>query len=106
VPQTIQRARTKKRQPRPAKTYRFDARLTEDQKLTIQRAADLEGRSMTDFVLHSAQAAAERTIENREVLVLTARESVQFANAILNPREPGPVLRKAVREYKKIMGLP
>jgi len=104
MPQTAQRTRTKKRVP-PAKTYRFDARLTEDQKLLIQRAADLEGRSMTDFVLDSAKAAAERTIEKREVLVLTARDAEAFVNAILNPREPGPVLRKAVREYKKMMGL-
>jgi uncharacterized protein (DUF1778 family) len=90
------------RQPRrvaPAKTYRFDARLNEEQKLLIQRAADLEGRTMTDFVLHSAEAAAERTIENRAMLVLTARETEAFADTILKPRAPGPVLRRAAREY-------
>jgi hypothetical protein len=36
---------------------------------------------MTDFVLHSAEAAAERTIENRAMLVLTARETEAFADA-------------------------
>jgi len=81
--------------------YRFDARLNGEQKLLIQRAADLEGRSMTDFVLHSAEAAAERTIEKRAILVLTARESQAFAEAILNPPNPGPVLRKAFREYRR-----
>ena len=81
--------------------YRFDARLNGEQKLLIQRAADLEGRSMTDFVLHSAEAAAERTIEKRAILVLTARESQAFADAILNPPNPGPVLRKAFREYRR-----
>ena len=63
-----------------AKTYRFDARLNEEQKLLIQRAADLEGRTMTDFVLRSAEAAAERTIETRSLLVLTARETRAFAS--------------------------
>src|SRR5260370_446298 len=66
-------ARPRRGQPRrvpTAKTYRFEARLNEDQKLLIKRAADLEGRTMTDFVLHSAEAAAERTIENRAMLVL------------------------------------
>lgn len=82
-----------------AKTYRFDARLNEEQKLLIQRAADLEGRTMTDFVLHSAETAAERTIERRAMLILTARETEAFANAILNPPSPGPVLRHAAREY-------
>lgn len=84
-----------------AKTYRFDARLNEQQKLLIQRAADLEGRTMTDFVLHSAKAAAEQTIERRSILILTARETEAFADAILNPAEPGDVLRKAAREYRK-----
>ena len=105
MPQTIQRTRKQKRQTPPAKTYRFDARLNEEQKLLIQRAADLEGRSMTDFVLHSAQVAAQRTIEDRTIMVLSARDSEIIVDAILNPREPGPVMRKAVREYREIMGL-
>lgn len=56
---------------------------------------------MTEFVLQSAQRAAERTIEHRAMLVLTAREAEAFASAILNPAEPGPVLRRAGRDYRK-----
>ena len=56
---------------------------------------------MTDFVLHSAQAAAERTIAKRALLILTARETETFANAILKPRGPGLVLRQAAREYRE-----
>ncbi len=89
-----------RRTPLP-KTYRFDARLNEEQKVLIQRAADLEGRTMTDFVIHSAEAAAEETIERRGMLILTARETQAFADAILNPAEPGPRLRKAAREYRR-----
>ncbi|MBZ5610423.1 MAG: DUF1778 domain-containing protein [Acidobacteriia bacterium] len=85
--------------------YRFDARLNQDQKLLIQRAADLEGRSMTDFVLHSAEAAAERTLQDRAMLILTARETQTFVDAILNPLEPGPVLRAAVHRYKNQIGV-
>jgi uncharacterized protein (DUF1778 family) len=83
-----------------ARAYRFDARLNEDQKLLIQKAADLEGRTMTDFVLHSAELAAKKTIEERAVLILSARDTEIFVNAVLNPAEPGPVLRAAVRHYK------
>jgi uncharacterized protein (DUF1778 family) len=85
----------------PAKTYRFDARLNEAQKLLIQRAADLEGRTMTDFVLDSARAAAERAIERHHMLILTARETEVFADTILSPAEPGPVLRRASRDYRE-----
>ena len=83
------------------KVYPFDARLDEDQKTLIQRAADLEGRTMTDFVLHSAKVAAERTIQERAMMILSARDTEAFVDAILNPPEPGPVLRAAARAYKK-----
>ena len=101
---TAPSASPKKPRTRHARMYRFDARLNRDQKLLIQRAADLEGRSMTDFVIQSAQAAAERTIQERATLVLSARDSLAFAEAILNPPEPVPALRKAAREYVEMMG--
>ena len=99
--QTDSRAPRRKKRAPAARMYRFDARLNEEQKLLIQRAADLEGRTMTDFVLHSAEAAAGRTIEKRAMLILTARETEAFANALLNPPPPGPVLRRAARAYRE-----
>lgn len=92
--------RSRRKKKVTSKVYRFDARLDEHQKTLIQRAADLEGRTMTDFVLHSAKVAAERTIQDRAIMVLSARDTEAFANAILNPPEPGPVLRAAARAYK------
>jgi uncharacterized protein (DUF1778 family) len=101
VQQNVRPARSRTNRTQAGRTYRFDARLNEEQKLLIQRAADLEGRTMTDFVLDSAKAAAERTIERRAMLILTARETEAFADAILRPAAPGPVLRSAAREYRK-----
>ena len=99
--QNVQRHKTRRDRTPPAKTYRFDARINETQKLLIQRAADLEGRTMTDFVLDSARAAAERAIEKHDMLILTARETEAFADAILNAADPGPVLRRAARDYRE-----
>ena len=93
-------AKIRKKKKVTSKVYRFDARLDEGQKTLIQRAADLEGRTMTDFVLHSAKVAAERTIQDRAIMVLSARDTEAFVNAILNPPEPGPGLRAAARAYK------
>ena len=93
--------KSRNRKAPKAKDYRFDARLNEEQKMLIQKAADLEGRSMTDFVLRSAQAAAERTLQDRAMLILSARETESFVEAILNPAEPGVILRAAARLYKK-----
>jgi uncharacterized protein (DUF1778 family) len=84
-----------------SRVFRFDARMNESQRLLIQRAADIEGRSLTDFVLHSAEAEAARTIQERTMIVLSARDSEIFVEDLLRPRERGPVLRKAARRYKK-----
>jgi uncharacterized protein (DUF1778 family) len=97
---TVASPRKQKKSKPKSRVYRFDARLDEDQKTLIQRAADLEGRTMTDFVVHSAEAAAERTIQERVMVILTARETEAFVNAILNLPEPGPVLRAAAQAYK------
>ena len=96
--------RSYKRRKSTSKAYRFDARLNEEQKLLIQKAADIEGRTMTDFVLHSAETAAERTIEQHALLTLSARETERFVDVILNAAEPGPVLRSAARHYKDVLG--
>jgi len=96
--------KTRKHKAPKAKAYRFDARLNEEQKILIQKAADLQGRTMTDFVLHSAETAAERTIEERAMLILSARETEAFVDAILHPAQPGPVLRAAARHYKNTIG--
>lgn len=99
------RTQTKRKKAPGVKAYRFDARLNEEQKILIQRAADLEGRTMTDFVLHSAETAAGRTIQERAMLILSARDTEIFVDAILKPAKPGPVLRAAARRYKETMGL-
>jgi hypothetical protein len=39
------------------------------------------------------------------MLVLTARETEAFANAILDPPNPGVALRKAAREYRQELAL-
>lgn len=91
---------SRKRRASKVKAYRFDARLNHEQKVLIQKAADLEGRTMTDFVLHSAETAAERTIAERAILILSARETEVFVESIMNPAPPGAVLRAAARQYK------
>jgi uncharacterized protein (DUF1778 family) len=77
------------------KTERLVARATRRQKATIQRAADMAGRSLTDFLLDNALAAAEQTIRAQEVLELTERETGAFFAALENPPELDEKMREA-----------
>ncbi len=94
-----------KRQQRSRKDERLEARVTPDQKRLIERAAELRGSTVTDFVVVSAQQAAADTIRDFETLVLRDRARDVFINAILNPPVPNEAARIAAERYKKVMGL-
>ena len=79
---------------------RPEARITADQKALIQRAAELEGRSVTDYLFSSVQDAAKRTVEAHEVIVLSAADSRSFVDALLNPPPVNARLRDSVRRYR------
>jgi len=83
------------------KTARFEARITEEQKALFVRAAELTGRSLTDFVLASAQENATRALRDYEAMVLSARDRETFVAALLDAPGPAPRLRKAVCRYKE-----
>jgi len=87
------------------KTARLEARLTDEQKELLQHAADLTGRSLTEFVVSSAQEVAARTVREREVLTLSGRDRQVFVDALLRSSPPSERLRKAARRYKRIAGI-
>lgn len=94
-----------KRQQRSRKDERLEARVTPDQKRLIERAAELRGSTVTDFVVVSAQQAAAETIRDFETLVLRDQARDVFINAILNPPPPNDAARAAAQRYKTQMGL-
>jgi uncharacterized protein (DUF1778 family) len=85
-----------------AKRERLEVRVPADVKMVIQHAADLSGRSLSDFVASSALAAAQETIREHEVIVLSARDSIAFVDALLNPPEPNEALRQAFRIRREL----
>lgn len=84
---------------KPPKQRRIAARATDDQYTLFQRAADLQGRSLSDFVLATLQKEAVQTIETMEIIRLNAQESLNMARALLNPREPNARLLAAAKRY-------
>ncbi len=91
--------------PRVARGARLEARVSPVQKNLFQRAADLSGRTLSEFVVASAQDAAERLIQDQDLIRLTPAEQTAFVKGLLEDTEPGPRLRQAATAYKKRMGL-
>ncbi len=86
------------------KAERLEARLSRKQKELIQHAADLAGRSLTDFILSASQEAANKVIREHEVITLTAQESENFVNALMNPPAPNLALQKAAKRHRDFFG--
>ena len=87
-----------------SKTARLEARITPDQKALFERAAALSGRTLSEFVINSAQEIAARTVREQEVMTLSGRDRKAFVAALLKPSPPGRRLRKAARRYTKATG--
>ena len=84
---------------------RLEARISVEQKAVLQRAAALSGRTLSEFVVASAQEAAGRVIQEHDTIRLSRTEQIAFVSALLNPRPPNARLRKAAATYRKQMGL-
>lgn len=88
------------------RTARVGTRVPAHVKALLQRAADLSGRSLTDFIIASAQASAEETIRQHTVVQLSAEDSRRLAQALLNPPAPNVELREAFADYRSLTGQP
>lgn len=73
-----------------AKSARLNLRVREEQKALLEEAAALSGRSLTDFVLASAQSAADDLLADRTRFVLAADQWDAFAAALERPARELP----------------
>lgn len=91
--------------PDTSRGARLEARISVEQKSVLQQAATLSGRTLSEFVVASAQEAASRVIQEHETIRLSRAEQIAFVSALLNPPAPNKRLRQAAAAYRKQMGL-
>ncbi|MCC7528152.1 MAG: DUF1778 domain-containing protein [Candidatus Melainabacteria bacterium] len=86
------------------KKERLDLRLPAAAKEQIERAAELQGRSLSDFVVAAALTQAGQVIEQQLVIKLCLEDSMALAEAFINEPEPNAKAIEAARRYKRKMG--
>lgn len=82
-------------------TERLEARISADKKNLLKNAAQLSGRTLTDFVVTSAYEAAVRVIQEYQQLHLTAIDRDVFIQALLTPPKASDNLLRAIDQYRK-----
>ncbi len=86
-----------------ANSARLEARISPELHTMLKRAAELQGRSVTDFVVSTVQEAARQTIQQSEIIALSVADQECFANALLSPPEPNDALRRAFRRRSELI---
>ena len=89
--------------PSAAPTARLKARISNELHAMLKRAAEIQGRTLTDFVVSAVQEAAQRAIEQGEVVRLSLADSERFAQALLSPPDPSPALERAFARRRKLL---
>ncbi len=85
------------------RTTRIEARIAPDALAVVKRAAELQGRSVSDFVVAAAQDAAHRTIEETQIIRLSVEDQRAFAAAILDPPPLAPALERAIERHSRLI---
>jgi uncharacterized protein (DUF1778 family) len=89
---------------RSNRTARVEARINPDALAVVKRAAEIQGRSVSEFMVDAAQQAAQKTIEETAVIRLTVEDQRQIMESLLNPPEPNEALRRAFEARRRLFG--
>jgi uncharacterized protein (DUF1778 family) len=85
------------------RTSRIEARISPDALQVVKRAAELQGRCVSDFVVAAASEAAHRAIEESHLIRISVEDQARFADLLLNPPEPSHVLRRAKDAHGRLV---
>lgn len=85
------------------RTARIEARIAPEALAVVKRAAELQGRSVSDFIVAAAQEAAARAIEETQIIRLAVEDQRAFAAAVLNPPPPSASLVRAAEAYRNLI---
>ena len=86
-----------------SRTARIEARIAPDVLAAVKRAAEIEGRSVSDFVVDAARQAAERTIEGAQIIRLSLADQARVAALLAAPPAPSAGLDRAMDAHRKLI---
>jgi uncharacterized protein (DUF1778 family) len=85
------------------RTARIEARIAPVALRIVKRAAELQGRSLSDFVVAAAQEVAHRTIDEAQVIRLSVEDQERFVNLLLKRPVLAPALKRAKKAHARLI---
>lgn len=84
----------------------IEARVNQQIRDLIKEAAEIEGCSVSEFLVASAKERAEKTLQRTRVLRLTEESQTRFAELLLHPPPPNEAMREAKAIYDRLITKP
>jgi uncharacterized protein (DUF1778 family) len=85
------------------RSERIEARIAPDALAVVKRAAEMQGRSVSDFVVTAAQEAAHKTIEEAYIIRLSIEDQQRFVDLLLDPPALSPALKRAKKAHSRLI---
>ena len=85
------------------RTARLEARIAPEALAVVRRAAEIQGRSVSDFVVAAAQEAAQKTVSEVEVIRLSREAQEQFVKLLTRPHKLNPALKRAFARHRNLI---
>jgi uncharacterized protein (DUF1778 family) len=85
------------------RTTRVEARISPEALDVVKRAAEIQGRSVSDFVVAAAQDAARRTVEEAQIIRLSVKDQRSLLDALRDPPTPSKALRQAKAAHRRLI---
>jgi uncharacterized protein (DUF1778 family) len=86
----------------PNRSARLEVRIAPETLAVVKRAAELQGRSVSDFVVAAAQDAAQRTIEDAHVIRLSIEDQRRLVDLLLNPPPLTAAMERAREAHERL----
>ena len=86
---------------RTTKYQRINLRLNKVAMVTIDRAASIEGKTVSNFILSSALTSAERAIQEHQKMTLGKQDSDAFLGALSKPTKFNAKLLSAFEKHNQ-----
>lgn len=80
-----------------SKRETLNIRIKPEERSLIDRAAKLRGKNRTDFILDAARLAAEETLAEQAVIMVSAEAHAEFLSRLDMPPQPNDRLRKTMQ---------
>ena len=83
------------------RSERINLRLSETAKRRIERAASVEGKTVSAFIVSSALENAEKTVRRHETVALAREDATRFFDALSDPPPLNDRIRAALEQHAR-----